>query len=99
PCHGQRGGTVDGGTAGLTNSGTLTVTGSANKYLYGLLSNNGTIVHGPGPGSLGLHSDAQIVNAGIYDFQADLTGIFINDGDTSAFTNTGIVRKSAGSST
>jgi hypothetical protein len=94
-------GTINGGTAGLTNSGTLTVTGAANKYLSGLLtnSNNGTIVQAAGPGSLGLHSDAQLVNAGIYDFRADSTGIFLNDGDTSVFTNTGTVRKSAGSST
>ncbi|HLJ93479.1 MAG TPA: hypothetical protein VKU02_09850 [Gemmataceae bacterium] len=88
-------GFINGGTAGLVNTGTLTVTGPSNKYLGGLLTNNGTILHGYGPGSLGFNGDATLVNNGTYDFQADGTGIFINSGPAATFINNGTLKKSA----
>jgi hypothetical protein len=72
-------GNISAGRFGLVNTGTLTLGGTVNKTLSGLLTNNGTIVHGAG-GGLGLQGDATLANNGTYDFQADGTGIFISFG-------------------
>jgi hypothetical protein len=90
------GGVLDGGTAGLTNSGLLTVTSQFDKTLLGLLINNGTIAHAGGGGRLFVSDGTTINNAGTYDFQGDGAGIVLGGGLSSTFTNTGTVRKSAG---
>src|SRR5207302_7296481 len=43
------GGFLNGATGGFTNSGALTMTGPNNKFLGGLLTNNGTMIQGVGP--------------------------------------------------
>jgi hypothetical protein len=42
-------GTLNGGSAGLTNAGLLRMVGNYNRYLSGVLVNTGTLVHEDGP--------------------------------------------------
>src|SRR5439155_1613058 len=79
----------------LPDALTLEITGKNNQFLGGVLTNNGTVIQGVGPGSLGFNGDALLVNNGTYDFRADATGIFINSGPAATFVNNGTVKKSA----
>ncbi|MCI0459731.1 MAG: hypothetical protein L0Z62_22500, partial [Gemmataceae bacterium] len=63
---------------------------------FGLLVNQGTIAHTGGGGTLFVGDNTVLSNTGTYDFQGDGPGIRIGGGLSSVFTNTGTVRKSAG---
>jgi hypothetical protein len=97
-------GTLDGGTAGFTNAGSLHVIGHTSfdgnpiLFLSGLLTNAGTITH-TGAGPLFFNTGATLVNqaGGIYDFQDDQAAIQpANNNTTSTFRNQGTVMKSQG---
>ena len=91
------------GVAGVSNTGTLTLSGSAPKFLGGVLNNSGTIAHKGGA----LQHDVAVGqavfvgtlnNGGLYDLQADVN--FLRQfADSAAFNNSGVFRKSAGSGT
>ena len=91
------------GAPGVTNAGTLTLSGSATKFLGGVLNNSGTVAHKGGA----LQIDAPVGNAvfvgtlnnsGLYDLQADVN--FVRQfADSAAFKNSGVFRKSAGAGT
>src|SRR5262249_30639560 len=94
------GGLIAGGAPGLTNTGTLTLSGTGTKFLGGVLNNSGAIVHKAGA----LQLDAPVGsllyvgtlnNNGLYDIQADvsITRQFL---DADIINNTGTFRKSAG---
>jgi RHS repeat-associated protein len=92
-------GKIDGGAAGLTNRGTMTLLGSAFKILSGTLHNHGTIVETGNVTPLNINRDGLIINEvdGLYDFQDDPLGFQASDGTpVGAFTNLGTVRKSSG---
>jgi RHS repeat-associated protein len=94
------GGIIAGAAPGLTNSGTLTLSGTGTKYLGGVLNNTGNIAHLAGA----LQVDAPVGsalyvgtlnNGGLYDMRADvaLTRNFL---DSAVINNTGTLRKSGG---
>ena len=74
----------------LTNSGVITMSGSADKGLSGTLNNNGTIIQA-GTGNLVVSGYATINNNGVLDFQGDAQ---INGSGT--LYNFGMLSKSAG---
>ena len=82
---------LDGGNLGLTNLGTMTLSGNGLKRLSNKLINRGTIIHA---GSRNLTSlsngEVQNIAGGLYDFKSDVSfsGTFINQGT---------LRKSSGS--
>jgi RHS repeat-associated protein len=81
------GGTLDGGAAGLNNTGSITLAGADIKALRGVLNNSGTVVHaGTGNLSSGIFNN---LSGGLYDFQG-------NQSVAGQFNNTGTLRKSAG---
>ena len=89
---------ASGGGGGLTNTGTLAVTGGGG--LYGTLANNGTITHGGG----GFYAEGGgvLANAAgaVYDFTADGTSIYNGGGSVAAaVTNAGLFEKTAGAGT
>jgi YD repeat-containing protein len=95
------GGDINGGT--LTNTGTMTLSGTNTKSLGVILNNSGTIEHTGGIlqvdfsiGAAGFFGT--INNTGLYDLQGDLS---FNHAfaDTAAFNNSGTFRKSAGTGT
>ncbi len=94
--------TITGG-GGLTNTGTLTLSGTLVRNLMNtVLTNRGTIVHAQG-GPLFLR-DATLNNlaGAVYDFQSDDSPIAASislGGGVNAVNNSGIFRKSAGSGT
>jgi hypothetical protein len=96
------------GTGGLTNSGSLTLTGSSNHFLWsGVLTNNGKVIH-TGGGSLALAFGTSLVNNGSYDLQGDASagaqqggtfqnqGTFIKSQGTGTSTNNNWVNTSTG---
>src|SRR5215831_2870755 len=65
------------GTASVANTGTLTLTGSATKFLGGVLNSSGTIVHKGGALQIDLNVGQAVFvgtlnNGGVYDLQADV---------------------------
>jgi hypothetical protein len=82
---------IDGGTAGVTNLGSLTLTGDGEKRLSHALTNVGTISHG-GTGNL------VRLNGGDLSNLAGATYEFTSDADlaTNSFINRGTLRKSGG---
>ncbi|KEF42131.1 MAG: hypothetical protein ER33_07850 [Cyanobium sp. CACIAM 14] len=97
------GGVIDGGTAGFTNAGSLTLSGSGTKYIGGLVDNTGTITHQAGNLQLDYYVGSAsfagiLLNDGLYDLQAD--AIFGRQVlDAAAIHNTGTLRKSGGTGT
>jgi RHS repeat-associated protein len=92
------GGIITGGANGLTNAGTITLSGSGTKYLGGTLNNSGTIAHQAGPLQMDSANCAcvgTLNNSGLYDMQADVT-ISRQFLDSDIINNTGTFRKSAG---
>src|SRR5262249_25073043 len=89
------GGTLNGGTGGLTNQGSLTLAGSATKSLSGTLTNQGTIIQtDTGLFSLGRGNVNNQAGA-VYDLQSD-AGLTSGSG---TFVNNGLFRKSDGTGT
>jgi hypothetical protein len=80
-------GTLNGGSAGLTNAGLLRMVGNYNRYLSGVLVNTGTLVHEDGAtyfnGASLQNSSTAVVRAGRWDSN---TG-------TNSFVNTGTLNK------
>ena len=94
------GGIITGGANGLSNIGTLTLSGAGTKYLGGILNNSGTIAHQAGILQMDNGNCAcvgTLNNSGVYDMQADvqITRQFL---DADIINNTGTFRKSAGTS-
>jgi RHS repeat-associated protein len=97
-------GTIVSNSAGLTNTGTLILSGADTKVLGSTLSNTGTIVHEGG--ALGLGDFIAFTgsffgalnNSGLYDVQADVT-LQRSPSAFGAITNSGTFRKSAGTGT
>src|SRR5262249_13846569 len=88
-------GRIDGGAAGLTNRGTITLAGPSEMDLFGTLNNVGTMIHA-GIGNLAIQIGATLTNqpgAG-YELQADQS---VTGGGT--FINRGTLRKSGGAGT
>src|SRR5262249_19507665 len=85
---------IDGGAAGLTNLGSITLTGSFEKRLANVINNQGTIHHA-GSGWLTNYDHGTLNNlpGAVYDLQGD-AGIAID-----AFVNRGTLRKSSGTGT
>lgn len=99
------GGVINGGTAGLNNTGYIHLSGTGTRYLGGVLNNAGTIVHedtGPlqldysfgtsGPSGVGILNN---LAGGVYDLQTDVnfTKNFANNAQVN---NSGVLRKSGG---
>ena len=91
----------------LTNAGVMTLSGTADKTVGGLLQNAGSIVQS-GPGRLRLGYPTGIVPAtgrvsnlagAVYDLQVDTTIFHEGGPDNGAFDNAGTLRKSGGTGT
>ena len=75
---------------------TLNAQGAGTKTLAGAtVANSGTLAWRAGSGDLGLQSASSLVNSGLFDAQGDATLAYAG-GTTSTFTNSGMLRKSAG---
>lgn len=87
------GGRINGGSAGLTNTGVMWLESGDDKQLIGSLRNAGTIIHSASSSDLVNHTVGVLTNlpGAIYDFQGDKT--IAHD----TFINRGTLRKSAGS--
>jgi hypothetical protein len=85
------------GTGGLTNNGTLTMSGNKSISLggTGTLTNNGTINEGLTSG-MSINSGAVLNNTGTLDFTADAS---ISNGGGGTITSTGTVEKTGGTGT
>ena len=90
-----REGLIDGGTAGLTNRGTITLAGPSVKPSLRTITNAGTILHA-GSGDLAITFGATLTNqvGAIYEIQGNQS-VF----DTGTFVNRGTLRKSGGTGT
>ncbi|MHB8954814.1 MAG: RHS repeat-associated core domain-containing protein [Pirellulaceae bacterium] len=93
------GGIIAGGTAGLTNAGSISLAGSDVKFLSGVFNNAGTVTHmdsgnlqmgGFGVFFVGPEGSINNVASGVYDLRGDA------DFDVGVFNNFGTLRKSAG---
>jgi hypothetical protein len=82
-----RNGTLNGGSAGLTNAGLLRMVGNYSRYLSGVLVNTGTLVHEDGPTYF---NGASLQNSGTAEVR--LGGWYSNTG-TNSLVNTGTLRK------
>lgn len=101
------GGTLSGpGTLLVSSGATLNISGSAAKTFNrndGLSSSGGRTIDNYGTinvlgtGSLLGGDGAQIINRGVFDFQQDTTVGYSGTGSTPTFTNSGTLRKTAGS--
>jgi RHS repeat-associated protein len=94
------GGTINCGTTGFNNTGSITLAGADAKFFGGVLNNAGTIVHA-GTGGLNFSLANTTVNnlpGGLYDLQGDVN-FFGNGSGYSTFNNAGTLRKSAGTGT
>jgi hypothetical protein len=80
-------GTLDGGSAGLTNAGLLRMVNSYGRYLSGVLVNTGTLVHEDG---WTYFNGASLRNSGTAEVRSG--GWYSNTG-TNSFVNTGTLRK------
>lgn len=93
------GGALGGGGSGLTNNGAITVAPTTSVRVFGLLTNNGTIIQS-GDGKLQLDGSTQLLNAstGIYDIQGngDIDRSHFGAGFAPFFQNNGTLRKSSG---
>jgi RHS repeat-associated protein len=90
------GGTISSnGASGLTNVGTITLSGATTKYLAGVLNNSGTILHKGGALQIGTLNAGTLNNMGLFDIQADVSIVqqFVLG---NVINNTGVFRKSAG---
>jgi hypothetical protein len=89
----------------LTGSGTLTIpsgaqlnfSGSGNKILNGTLNIAGTFLT-TATGPLMMNAGSSVTNSGLFSMQAD-NNVFLVSGSTGSLTNTGVLRKSAGTGT
>jgi fibronectin-binding autotransporter adhesin len=82
-----RDGTLDGGSAGLTNAGLLRMVGSYGRSLSGVLVNTGTLVHEAYPTYF---NGASLQNSGTAEVRSG--GWYSNTG-TNSFVNTGTLNK------
>jgi hypothetical protein len=80
-------GTLNGGSAGLTNAGLLRMVGNYGRSLSGVLVNTGTLVHEDGSTYF---NGASLRNSGTAEVR--LGGWYSNTG-TNSFVNTGTLRK------
>jgi hypothetical protein len=80
-------GTLNGGSAGLTNAGLLRMVGNYGRYLSGVLVNTGTLVHEDGSTYF---NGASLRNSGTAEVRSG--GWYSNTG-TNSFVNTGTLRK------
>jgi hypothetical protein len=80
-------GTLDGGSAGLTNAGLLRIVGSYGRSLSGVLVNTGTLVHEAGTTSF---NGASLQNSGTAEVRA---GKWDNNTGTNSLVNTGTLNK------
>jgi hypothetical protein len=83
----QYGGTLNGGSAGLTNAGLLRIVTAYSRYLSGVLVNTGTLVHEAG--WISFHG-ARLQNSGTAEVRG---GIWYSDTGTNSFVNTGTLNK------
>jgi hypothetical protein len=82
-----RDGTLNGGSAGLTNQGILRMVGSYGRYLSGVLVNTGTLVHEAGTTYF---NGARLQNSGTAEVRA---GRWDSNTGTNSFVNTGTLNK------
>lgn len=89
------GGILDGGVAGINNTGNMALAGANPKTLQGLVNNVGAIHHG-GTANLAFVF-GQLVNlaGALYDFQSDVSFVR-NFSDNTLVRNSGTIRKSSG---
>jgi hypothetical protein len=80
-------GTLNGGSAGLTNAGLLRMVNSYDRYLSGVLVNTGTLVH---ENARTFFNGASLQNSGTAEVR--LGGWYNNTG-TNSLVNTGTLRK------
>jgi fibronectin-binding autotransporter adhesin len=80
-------GTLNGGSAGLTNAGLLRIVGSYNRSLSGVLVNTGTLIHEAGTTYF---NGASLQNSGTAEVR--LGGWYSNTG-TNSLVNTGTLTK------
>jgi hypothetical protein len=80
-------GTLNGGSAGLTNAGLLRMVGGYNRYLSGVLVNTGTLVH---EGGWTYFNGASLRNSGTAEVRSG--GWYSNTG-TNSLVNTGTLNK------
>jgi hypothetical protein len=82
-----REGTLNGGSAGLTNAGLLRMVGSYGRYLSGVLVNTGTLVHEAGTTYF---NGARLRNSGTAEVRA---GRWDSNTGTNSLVNTGTLNK------
>jgi hypothetical protein len=82
-----RGGTLNGGSAGLTNAGLLRMANNVSRYLSGVLVNTGTLVHENGATYF---NGASLQNSGTVEVRS---GNWYNNTGTNSLVNTGTLRK------
>jgi hypothetical protein len=80
-------GTLNGGSAGLTNAGLLRMVNSYGRYLSGVLVNTGTLVHEAGTTYF---NGASLQNSGTAEVRS---GTWYSNTGTNSFVNTGTLRK------
>jgi hypothetical protein len=80
-------GTLNGGSAGLTNAGLLRMVGSYGRYLSGVLVNTGTLVHEAGSTYF---NGASLRNGGTAEVRS---GGWYNNTGTNSLVNTSTLRK------
>ncbi len=85
------------GPGTLTNAGTLTISGSGNRQLATPFVNSGT-VNVTDVGTILADNTSSFTNNGTFDIQSDGT-VIANNQIQMPFTNTGMLRKSAGNDT
>jgi len=98
------GGTLaGGGSLAIANNGTLNLTNTGTLYLYGGLTNNGTVVMGTAGGAIALYGydPVRISNNGLWLSQSDYGRQILNaDGLTNKlFINTGTFRETGSGTT
>jgi hypothetical protein len=79
--------TLDGGSAGLTNTGILRMVGSLERGLSGVLVNTGTLVHEDGSTYF---NGASLRNSGTAEVRA---GVWYDNTGANSLVNTGTLRK------
>jgi hypothetical protein len=80
-------GTLDGGSAGLTNAGLLRMVGNYGRYLSGVLVNTGTLVH---EAYTTYFNGASLQNSGTVEVRG---GTWYNNTGTNSLVNTGTLNK------